>query len=81
MSTETQTFAEAGARFVLCLERGDYRASLTVGRVYRVAPAEDLDPADRLRVIDDSGEGYLFPASWFDDVSLSARAKKALSAA
>ena len=40
---------------------------LTTGRVYKLAPREPLDPPDThyLRVIDESGEGYLYPTSWF----------------
>jgi hypothetical protein len=39
---------------------------LEVGQVYRVAPPEANDGAEELRVIDASGEDYLYPASYFE---------------
>lgn len=40
-------------------------ADLSVGEVYKVAPPEESDD-DMLRVIDASGEDYLFPATYFE---------------
>jgi hypothetical protein len=42
-------------------------ADLVVGQVYRVAPSAEND-GDMLRVIDASGEDYLYPASYFEPV-------------
>lgn len=52
---------------VRCMANAGYEASLIVGRVYRRAPRETADPApaEMLRVIDDSGEDYLYPAEMF----------------
>ena len=69
------------APYVLCIERGEYRIDLHVGKVYRTAKAEPKDPPDFLRIVDDSGEDYLYPAGWFVPVELPARAKRALSTA
>jgi hypothetical protein len=40
-------------------------------KIYRVAAAETNDPGNYLRVIDDSGEDYLYPARFFEAISLS----------
>ena len=60
-------------RFVVCVSRegfGDFSADdLTLGRLYEV-----VDPTDKLgmlRIIDDSGEDYLYPARMFDSVEVA----------
>jgi hypothetical protein len=39
-------------------------------KIYRVVPDEDAAQDDDIRVIDESGEGYLYPANWFAFVKL-----------
>ena len=58
--------------FVVCLNKanlGDFSGDdLTVGRLYEVvAPA---DEHGMLRVIDDSGEDFLYPASCFEGIAI-----------
>lgn len=67
-------------RFVLCVRNGSYKASLQPRKVYRVV--EDLRAESRqlLRVIDESGEDYLFPASLFVPIEVPARAVTAFAA-
>ncbi|MEI2609110.1 MAG: hypothetical protein V9G20_10835 [Candidatus Promineifilaceae bacterium] len=43
----------------------DFAPHLVVGRVYKVAPPEPND-GDMLRIIDGSGEDYLYPAHYFE---------------
>jgi hypothetical protein len=43
-----------------------YAPELIIGQVYKVAPPEPNDGPQRLRVIDGSGEDYLYPASYFE---------------
>lgn len=44
---------------------------LIIGHVYKVAPPEAND-GDALRVIDESGEDYLYPASYFEPLTINA---------
>ena len=69
------------SRYFLCLTRGSYRVDLQVGKVYRTATPEKNDPADMLRLVDDSGEDYLYPIGWFAPVTLPPKARRALAAA
>jgi hypothetical protein len=46
-----------------------YAPELIVGQVYKVAPPEPNDGLDRLRVIDGSGEDYLYPANYFEPIN------------
>jgi hypothetical protein len=43
-------------RFALCVDNTDYAVSLIVNKVYAILP----DPADLLRIVDESGEDYLY---------------------
>ncbi len=49
-------------RFVLCVECGDYQASLEPRKVYRRLDDPAAEAKGLLRVVDESGEDYLFGA-------------------
>ena len=53
-------------RFALCLNNADYRASLMPGKVYRIVP-DEAGPAqdDLVRIVDESGEDYLYHKALF----------------
>lgn len=75
-----QSESTSTVSYVICLERGSYVVDLDIGKVYRVAVREENDPSDMLRIVDDSGDDYLYPAAWFEAVDLPARARKVLAA-
>lgn len=52
-------------RFALCLDNTDYEASLIPGKVYCVVPDSKAAKDDLLRVVDESGEDYLYHKSFF----------------
>ena len=66
--------------FVLCIKNAGYEADLDVGTIYVLLPDEGAAAHGRIRVIDESGEDYLYPQECFTSVELSQSAKKALSA-
>jgi hypothetical protein len=51
-----------GARFVVCVNNDGYQASLERNKIYVALPDPDAESAGDLRVIDESGEDYLFAA-------------------
>ena len=65
-------------KFVLCIDNTDYPASLEKGKVYECLPDREAETLGQWRVIDESGEDYLFSASRFVPVKLSDVAKIAL---
>jgi hypothetical protein len=67
--------------FAVCVERGNYRIDLQIGKLYRVVKPHKKDDSDSVRVIDDSMEDYLYPSTWFVPVELPAIAKRKLAAA
>jgi hypothetical protein len=52
-------------RFAICINNSEYPASLELHKLYRVIPDQDAERDDDLRVIDESGEDYIYPADYF----------------
>jgi hypothetical protein len=67
--------------FVLCIDNTDYEASLITRKVYEVIPDRQAEKDDLIRVIDESGEDYLYHNSHFVFIHLPAEVEKALTAA
>ena len=67
--------------FVLCIDNKDYEASLIMRKVYDVVPDSQAEKDDLIRVIDESGEDYLYHISHFVFIHLPAEVEKALIAA
>jgi hypothetical protein len=65
--------------FALCIENKDCE-DLEKRRIYQVLPDEDASKEGYLRVIDESGEDYLYPESYFILVELPREAQEALRA-
>ncbi|MGO9209105.1 MAG: hypothetical protein ACLPXM_12650 [Terriglobales bacterium] len=65
-------------RFFLCINNEGSPASLEVGKVYRAMPEREAKILNLLRVIDESGEDYLYPAAQFVALRLPQAAKNAL---
>ena len=57
-------------QFVVCLKNNGYEASLEPRKIYQVLPDKEAESHKMIRVIDESGEDYLFPASLFSPISL-----------
>jgi hypothetical protein len=66
--------------FAVCIHNGEYEVDLIVGKIYRVVKPLRNDRLSDLRVLDESGEDYLYPRDWFVPVHLPLKAKKALAA-
>jgi len=63
--------------FVLCIENKDCE-DLDKRKIYQALPDEEAAKQRYIRVIDESGEGYLYPQSYFIAVQLPPKAKEAL---
>ena len=73
MKTQTKPFA-------LCIDNTDYQASLIPGKVYRIIPDASAAKDDLIRVVDESGEDYLYHRSHFVFVDFPPSVKKRLVA-
>jgi hypothetical protein len=68
-------------QLVLCLKNDGYEASLERRKIYKAIPDRDAEAHDQLRVVDESGADYLYPADFFASVSLPPRLRRAVLAA
>jgi hypothetical protein len=64
--------------FAVCVRNRGYRASLELRKLYPVLPDEFADEHQMIRVIDESGEDYLYPAKFFVRVELPHTVERAL---
>ena len=67
--------------YVLCIDNGGYPESLEVRKVYAVLPDERAAANDFIRVIDETGEDYLYPSRYFVPIQLPAEAVRILPVA
>lgn len=65
------------ARFVLCVRNKDYAASLELRKVYRLLADAQGAKHGQVRVIDESGEDYLYPEEYFVPIKLPQAAERA----
>jgi hypothetical protein len=64
----------------VCVRNDGYAASLEVRKIYRVLPDSGAAAAHLLRVIDESGEDYLYPEDYFIMLDLPATLRDTLLA-
>ncbi len=65
-------------KFVVCINNENYPASLELHKIYRVLPDKDAAADGDLRVIDESGEDYLYPSSYFVPIQVSQTVEESL---
>jgi len=58
--------------FVVCIRNTGYEVSLELHKIYRVVPDKEAEANGDLRASDESGEDYLFPASYFATIDMPA---------
>ena len=66
-----------GPRFAICLKNKGCE-DLVVRKIYPVLPDEKAEREKHLRVVDESGEDYLYPASYFFVIELPQKVERAL---
>ncbi len=67
--------------FYLCIRNDGYSASLEERKIYRLITDRNADAHNLVRVVDESGEDYLYPAGWFGSISVPRAAIKELALA
>jgi hypothetical protein len=75
-STSTRTMR---IRFVVCLDNAGYDASLDVRKLYRVIADDKSEKLGLLRIVDESGEDYLYPKKLFAAIDVSPSLRRRLS--
>ena len=72
---------KTAVRFAVCVNNSGYPASLELHKIYRVLPDEDAATDGDIRVIDESGEDYLYPTDYFVMVELPQQVRESLLSA
>jgi len=71
---------EKAPKFVVCIENKNYPASLEFGKIYRVVEDEKAARRQMIRIIDESGEDYLYSEKSFVRIELPQLAEEAFMA-
>ena len=67
------------SQFAICVENAEYPVSLELHKIYRVLPDEEAVEDGDLRIIDESGEDYLYPAEYFVIIEVPRQTARALA--
>ena len=65
-------------RFAVCVRNDGYEASLERNKLYVVLPDSDAEREGDVRVVDESGEDYLYPISFFAPIKVPAAVQESL---
>ena len=66
-------------RFVVCIKNDGYSASLEKRKIYRALPDSQASAHGLLRIVDESGEDYLYPADFCVSITLPQPARAAFA--
>jgi hypothetical protein len=81
--TKSQNFKQAynskTLQYAICIDHPAYSASLELHKVYRVLPDKEALQDGDLRVVDESGEDYLYPANYFLPIDLPRNVVRAMN--
>jgi len=69
---------DSTSRFVVCIDNADYEASLELHKIYPVVPDPDAAQDGDLRIVDESGEDYLYSADRFVAIDVPKSLERAM---
>lgn len=64
--------------FVVCVDNTNYEAALELRKIYETVPDDEASRLGLTRVIDESGEDYLYPAGYFVRIDLPRKVEQAM---
>jgi hypothetical protein len=66
------------SEFVVCINNSDYPASLELHKIYRVIADKEAEDEGDIRIIDESGEDYIYPSSYFVPIQVPQTVEESL---
>ena len=72
---------EAEPQYVICIKNEDFPASLEIRKIYRCVADRAASKLSMIRVIDESGEDYLYPKDYFIALKLPRAVERAVQLA
>jgi hypothetical protein len=70
--------SENGRHFAVCIRNDDHPESLELRKIYEILEDPSAAKHNMLRVIDEEGEDYLYPAHWFLPIELPHNIEEAI---
>lgn len=67
-------------KFVVCINNSDYEASLELGKIYQVKSDSNASKNNLIRIVDESGEGYLYSKDMFVSIKVPKKVEDVLLA-
>ncbi|MGD2182424.1 hypothetical protein [Lusitaniella coriacea] len=67
--------------FVVCINNQNHLASLEVRKIYQILPDVKATACNMIRIVDESGEDYLYPNRYFLPIELPESTKQILTSA
>jgi hypothetical protein len=64
--------------YAVCIDNSDFPASLELHKIYRVLPDEDAASDGDIRIVDESGEDYLYSVDRFVPITVPAAVRKSM---
>ena len=71
----------AGPQYVVCVKDQDYPTSLELRKIYRLLSDISANRLGMVRIIDESGEDYLYPEDYFLAIKLTTALQRAVRSA
>jgi hypothetical protein len=72
--------SKRASEFVVCVRNEGYEVALELRKIYQAIPDTSAESHQLLRVIDESGEDYLYPSDFFLPIELPKALEKAVLA-
>ena len=69
------------SQYAVCVKNDEYPASLELRKLYQVVADKSSNALGLIRIIDESGEDYLYPAEYFLPIKLSPAVQRAVNLA
>jgi len=69
---------DSSKKFVICTKNDDYKASLELRKIYLAISDKKAASLHLIRIMDESGEDYLYPDDYFVPVNLPQSTEAAL---
>lgn len=63
---------------MVCIRNRGYEASLEIRKIYEILVDKEAQKYNQIRVIDESGEDYLYPVEYFASIRLPSSTKEKL---
>jgi hypothetical protein len=72
---------DEATRYVVCVQNQGYTASLERRKIYALIPDADAESHGMIRLVDESGEDYLYPHEFFLPIEVPREIRRALAMA